>query len=77
MARITDKLLHAPTVRVKELAGVPGADSYETALRVLFDLDPDAVSAVVRADAGLAGMDADAPGPASPSPAPGRKEGAS
>ncbi|HEY1616767.1 MAG TPA: glutamyl-tRNA reductase [Streptosporangiaceae bacterium] len=77
MARITDKLLHAPTVRVKELAGVPGADSYEAALRVLFDLDPDAVSAVVRADAGLAGMDADAPGPASPSPALGRKEGAS
>ena len=37
----------------KELAGSPGADSYETALRVLFDLDPDAVQAVVRADAGL------------------------
>jgi glutamyl-tRNA reductase len=57
MRRITDKLLHAPTVRVKELAGVPGADSYEAALRVLFDLDPDAVQAVARADAGLAGFD--------------------
>jgi glutamyl-tRNA reductase len=57
MRRITDKLLHAPTVRVKELAGVPGADSYEAALRVLFDLDPDAVRAVARADAGLAGFD--------------------
>jgi glutamyl-tRNA reductase len=57
MRRITDKLLHAPTVRVKELAGVPGAESYEAALRVLFDLDPDAVRAVVRADAGLAGFD--------------------
>jgi glutamyl-tRNA reductase len=57
MGRITDKLLHAPTVRVKELAGGPGADSYETALRVLFDLDPDAVRAVARADAGLAGLD--------------------
>ena len=53
MHRVADKLLHAPTVRVKELAGSPGADSYETALRVLFDLDPDAVQAVVRADAGL------------------------
>jgi glutamyl-tRNA reductase len=53
MRRVTDKLLHAPTVRVKELAGVPGAESYEAALRVLFDLDPDAVRAVVRADAGL------------------------
>jgi glutamyl-tRNA reductase len=57
MRRITDKLLHAPTVRVKELAGVPGAESYEAALRVLFDLDPEAVRAMVRADAGLAGFD--------------------
>jgi glutamyl-tRNA reductase len=55
MRRIADKLLHAPTVRVKELAGSPGADSYELALRVLFDLDPAAVQAVTRADAGLAG----------------------
>jgi glutamyl-tRNA reductase len=54
MRRVADKLLHAPTVRVKELAGSPGADSYEAALRVLFDLDPDAVQAVVRADPGLA-----------------------
>jgi glutamyl-tRNA reductase len=53
MRRIADKLLHAPTVRVKELAGSPGADSYELALRVLFDLDPAAVLAVTRADAGL------------------------
>ena len=53
MHRIADKLLHAPTVRVKELAGSPDGDSYETALRVLFDLDPDAVQAVIRADAGL------------------------
>jgi glutamyl-tRNA reductase len=53
MRRIADKLLHAPTVRVKELAGSPDGDSYETALRVLFDLDPDAVEAVIRPDAGL------------------------
>ena len=46
MGRIADKLLHGPTVRVKELAGSPGADSYETALRVLFELDPEAVQAV-------------------------------
>jgi len=62
MRRVADKLLHAPTVRVKELAGSPGADSYEAALRVLFDLDPDAVQAVVRADPGLA------PGPDSQEP---------
>lgn len=54
MRRVVDKLLHAPTVRVKELAGSPGGDSYEAALRVLFDLDQDAVEAVTRADADLA-----------------------
>jgi glutamyl-tRNA reductase len=54
MHRVADKLLHAPTVRVKELAGSPGGDSYETALRVLFDLDQQAVEAVTRADAALA-----------------------
>jgi glutamyl-tRNA reductase len=53
MRRVVDKLLHAPTVRVKELAGSPGGDSYEAALRVLFDLDPDTVEAVTRADAEL------------------------
>lgn len=53
MQRVVDKLLHAPTVRVKELAGSPGGDSYEAALRVLFDLDPSTVEAVTRADVGL------------------------
>jgi glutamyl-tRNA reductase len=53
MHRVVDKLLHAPTVRVKELAGSPGGDSYEAALRVLFDLDPAAIEAVTRADASL------------------------
>lgn len=36
--RVADKLLHAPTVRVQELAGAPGGDGYAEALRVLFDL---------------------------------------
>ena len=53
MRRVVDKLLHSPTVRVKELAGSPGGDSYENALRVLFDLDPAAIDAVTRADVGL------------------------
>jgi glutamyl-tRNA reductase len=48
--RVVDKLLHAPTVRVKELASSPGGEEYETALRVLFDLDPRAVEAVTRAE---------------------------
>ncbi|MBU3751013.1 MAG: glutamyl-tRNA reductase [Mycobacterium sp.] len=44
--RVVDKLLHAPTVRVKQLAGTPGADTYAEALRELFELDPQAVDAV-------------------------------
>jgi glutamyl-tRNA reductase len=48
--RVVDKLLHAPTVRVKELAGSPRGDGYDEALRVLFDLDPRTVDAVARAD---------------------------
>jgi glutamyl-tRNA reductase len=47
--RVVDKLLHAPTVRVKELAGEPGGDSYAEALRELFALDPAATEAVARA----------------------------
>lgn len=48
--RVVDKLLHAPTVRVKELAGSPGGDSYAVVLRELFALDPAATEAVARAD---------------------------
>jgi glutamyl-tRNA reductase len=44
--RVVDKLLHAPTVRVKQLASTPGGDSYAEALRELFELDPQAVDAV-------------------------------
>ncbi|MDT0442134.1 glutamyl-tRNA reductase [Streptomyces johnsoniae] len=44
--RVVDKLLHAPTVRVKELAGEPGGDQYAAALRQLFDLEPRTVAAV-------------------------------
>ena len=44
--RVVDKLLHAPTVRVKQLATAPGGDSYAEALRELFELDQQAVDAV-------------------------------
>ncbi|MGH3561136.1 MAG: glutamyl-tRNA reductase, partial [Mycobacterium sp.] len=47
--RVVDKLLHAPTVRIKQLAGSPGGDSYAEALRELFELDPQAVDAVATA----------------------------
>jgi len=48
--RVVDKLLHAPTVRVKELASSPGGEEYASALQVLFDLNPRAVDAVTRAE---------------------------
>ncbi|MHB9859926.1 glutamyl-tRNA reductase [Streptomyces sp. YIM S03343] len=52
--RVVDKLLHAPTVRVKQLAAEPGGAGYADALRTLFDLDQETVAAVSRAvdDAG-------------------------
>jgi glutamyl-tRNA reductase len=48
--RVVDKLLHAPTVRVKQLAEEPGGQSYADALSRLFDLDPKQVEAVTRAE---------------------------
>ncbi|MEU9134172.1 glutamyl-tRNA reductase [Kitasatospora sp. NPDC048540] len=59
--RVVDKLLHAPTVRVKQLAAEPGGASYAEALRELFDLDPAAVHAVSGTPVG---------GPASPAAGP-------
>lgn len=47
--RVVDKLLHAPTVRVKQLAAEPGGAGYADALRTLFNLDPETVAAVSRA----------------------------
>ena len=51
--RVADKLLHEPTVRVRELANEAGAVSYAAALAELFALDPEAVDAVTRPE-GLA-----------------------
>lgn len=44
--RVVEKLLHAPTVRVKELAEAPGGHRYAEALRELFGLDPQMMEAV-------------------------------
>jgi len=44
--RVVQALLHAPTVRVKQLAERPGGGAYADALRELFDLDPAATAAV-------------------------------
>ena len=48
--RVVEKLLHAPTVRVKELAESPGGDSYAEALRELFELDPHIPETITVAD---------------------------
>ncbi|HSK56645.1 MAG TPA: glutamyl-tRNA reductase [Jiangellales bacterium] len=53
--RVVDKLLHSPTVRVKELAAEPGGAEYERALRELFALDLRTVEAVARPDEGEVG----------------------
>ena len=44
--RVVDKLLHSPTVRVKELAAGPDGDAYAEALHRLFDLDLRTVDAL-------------------------------
>lgn len=48
--RVADKLLHQPTVRVRELADAQDPVSYAAALAELFALDPDAVAAVTRVE---------------------------
>jgi glutamyl-tRNA reductase len=57
--RVVDKLLHAPTVRVKQLASAPGGDSYAEALRELFELDQQAVDAVAAGELPLMATDLD------------------
>ncbi|WP_370064444.1 glutamyl-tRNA reductase [Mycobacterium sp. MAA66] len=59
--RVVDKLLHAPTVRVKQLASAPGGDSYAEALRELFELDPQAVDAVSVGELPLISTELDKP----------------
>ncbi|WP_326646792.1 glutamyl-tRNA reductase [Streptosporangium sp. NBC_01755] len=48
LRRVVDKLLHEPTVRVKQLAESPAGDHYAEALRELFNLDPKVPEAVRR-----------------------------
>lgn len=55
--RVVATLLHTPTVRVKELATVPGGDTYAQALRELFELDPATTEVVTRAALPVAAAD--------------------
>lgn len=66
--RVVDKVLHAPTVRVKQLPDEPGAPSYAEALNKLFGLDPKATEALTRADLAEVGDE--------PSPTPNKGRGA-
>jgi len=61
--RVVDKLLHEPTVRVKQLTVGDGGVTYAQALRELFNLDPRTAVAVSRAEA-APGEDPIAGGPA-------------
>jgi glutamyl-tRNA reductase len=49
LRRTVEKLLHVPTVRMKELAADEGGHSYAEALHTLFDLDPHAIEAITQA----------------------------
>lgn len=44
--RVVEKLLHTPTVRVKQLAASPGGSGYADALQTLFGLAPGATESV-------------------------------
>lgn len=52
--RVADKLLHEPTVRIKELAARPGGVSYADALSDLFSLEQSTIDAVTRVGDDLA-----------------------
>jgi glutamyl-tRNA reductase len=64
--RVVDKLLHAPTVRIKQLASAPGGDSYAEALRELFELDQTAVDAVAAGELPVVSTGFDAGTPQQP-----------
>src|SRR5690606_18266278 len=58
--RVVDKLLHEPTVRVKQLAASSCGDQYAQALRELFNLDPQVPDAITRAQLDTGGEKGDA-----------------
>jgi glutamyl-tRNA reductase len=68
--RVVDKLLHAPTVRVRQLADGPNGDAYAEALRELFELDPQAPAAVIAPRRTVADEPAEPADPAEPGDPP-------
>ncbi|MFT4086803.1 MAG: glutamyl-tRNA reductase [Gordonia sp. (in: high G+C Gram-positive bacteria)] len=51
--RVADKLLHAPTVRVKQLASAGNGDHYAQALQELFELKPGTAESVIATEADI------------------------
>ncbi len=49
LRRVVNKLLHTPTVRIKQLAETGGGQAYAEALRELFELKPQAAAAIAAA----------------------------
>ncbi|MCA1836935.1 MAG: glutamyl-tRNA reductase, partial [Actinobacteria bacterium] len=48
LRRVADKLMHVPTVRVKQLAERDNGQSYADALRELFQLNPETATEITR-----------------------------
>ncbi len=66
--RVVEKLLHTPTVRVKQLASSGSGGDYARALRELFDLDPQDIAVVAAPKTGsLPGVNAETLPTSSPS----------
>ena len=59
--RVVDRLLHAPTVRVKQLAKAGAGEVYADALRELFELEPQAVAALTSPVLGASRFDPSGP----------------
>ncbi|MFI5925969.1 glutamyl-tRNA reductase [Micromonospora sp. NPDC051543] len=75
--RVVQRLLHQPTVKVRQLAAEPGGDQYAALLRELFDLQVpqtspvDTVPDVLSPEIGLPSVDGDpTPGPDATDPVP-------
>lgn len=73
--RVVDKVLHTPTVRVKELAGGPDGSMYAEALQTLFGLTVGESLDRVASFAGDGRPDAPSGPDGSDSPAPGARAG--
>jgi hypothetical protein len=68
---VVQRLLHSPTVRVRQLAAEPGGDQYAALLRELFDLEVPQTSQVNTVPDIAPGWSADVASSRSPGSGPG------